>query len=336
MHSLLELLEVSAYVPTAGYSLDLAKMAKAGLSRSEALARWVAKGRTEPSFYKAYKVLKDDLLRSAFKKTTDLSDKRIAIREKYAVVNQSLIAGKKKAAVSLAIELVEAAKKAGFTDMVVNLAMLLEGHFGAIETDTRRYLRYRKIRKEYWKLLEDEMDVKALEAELVFSLNKGKGISELEEKLTRLVGKNKGSLNFMRYRFTVLAVWFEQKKDWVGLIDLAKETLKFYGSCGADVPGVAVAIVYRQLVPLLSAEGRFAEAEAEISRGLQVNLAGSQNWHLLMLQKACVGLQSGKLPIAQAALKLAKEAPREHDNPDIDRRWGIVEAILQGKGVKDI
>ncbi len=39
--------------------------------------------------------------------------------------------------------------------------------------------------------------------------------------------------------------------------------------------------------------------------------------------------------MALAALKLAQEAPREHNNPDIDRRWGIVEAILGGKEVKD-
>ncbi len=44
MHTLRELMEVSAYVPTSGYSLDLAKMAKAGLGRAEALEKWVALG----------------------------------------------------------------------------------------------------------------------------------------------------------------------------------------------------------------------------------------------------------------------------------------------------
>ncbi len=166
-----ELMSVSDYRPSGGYSMELMELTELGLSRPEAPRHWVSLGRTEKSFYKAYKVLKDDLARLAFlnkKSVMSAEGRRMKVWEKYKLVQQLLIAQKKPAAVELAVELVTMAVKAGFTEIVLGLSSLLENHFGSIELDTRRYLRYRKLRKEYSRLFNDELDVKALHAKLVF------------------------------------------------------------------------------------------------------------------------------------------------------------------------
>lgn len=337
MHSLRELLEVSAFEPKGGYSLDLSRMAKAGIERPEALRKWVKLGRSEGSFYKAYKALKDDLVRMAFvgRKDTGQENRRLDIWDRFKVVNQLLILNKKQAAVSLAIELMNPAIKAGISEVVVSLAVMLEGHFGGLEIDTRRYLRYRKIRKDYSKMLDDEMEVRALQAKLVFSVNRNKSVDEFENEVDELKRKKTGSYIFMRYRFSVLSTWFELKNDTEQLVNLTKETLEFYRNCPVDLPPGAMQTIYLRTTPIIAKAGRFAEAEANISKALEGARQGTHNWHLFMLQKACLGFQSCKLGIVRAALKLAQEAPREHANTDIDRRWGIVESIVTGRQVDD-
>lgn len=338
MQSLRELLEVSAYVPESGYSLDLARMAKSGLERSEALRRWVALGRSEGSFYKAWKVLKDDLVRLAFveRKELGIRGRRLEVWEKHKVVNQLLISGKKTAAVSLAIDLIAQAEKGGFTEIVVALASLLEGHFGSIEIDARRYLRYRKIRRESTRMLNDEMEVRGLLAKLVFHIERKKGLEDLRGELQELVAKKDGSVNFMKYRFSALSVWFEKNGDIDGLMAAFKETLAVFEKKGMDMPGSTLTNLLFQLTPMLAMAGRYGEAEANVSKALKSTNPGTQNWHLFMLQRACIGQVSGKPGMVKGALKLAQDAPREHNNPAIDKSWGLVGRLLEGEDLGDV
>ena len=338
MQSIKELLEVSGYEPTTGYSLDLARMARAGLERGEALKRWVALGRSEGSFYKAWKVLKDDLVRLAFidRKESGLERSRLEVWEKYKVVNQLLISGKKTAAVSMAIDLVVQAQKGGFTEIVVGLASLLEGHFGSIEIDTRRYLRYRKIRKEYAQMLNDEMDVRGLLARLVFCIERKKGLGELEGEFLELAAKTDGSINFMKFRFSALSIWFEMKGDVDGLMSAFRDTLATFEKKGIEMPGSTLTNLCFRLTPILAAVGRYGEAEANVLRALKSTKPGSQNWHLFMLQRACIGHVSGKSGMVRGAMKLAQDAPREHNNPAIDKSWELVGRLLEGQEIGDV
>ncbi|MCF8245514.1 MAG: hypothetical protein K9J37_13565 [Saprospiraceae bacterium] len=338
MQSIKELLEVSGYEPMSGYSLELARMARAGLERGEALQLWAGLGRSEGSFYKAWKVLKDDLVRLAFleRKGSGLEGRRLEVWEKYKVVNQLLISGKKTAAVSMAIDLVAPAQKGGFTEIVVGLASLLEGHFGSIEVDSRRYLRYRKIRKDYSRMYDDELDVKSLQARLGFSTERKKDLKELEAEVLGLMEKKSGSFNFMRYRFSVLSVWFEKLGDVDGLVLAFRETVAAFEIGGVELTGAALSNLYFRLTPILALAERFGEAEAHVSRALKSTKPGTQNWHLFMLQRACIGHLSGKPGMVQGAVKLALDAPREHENPAIDRSWELVGRLLGGEEIGDV
>lgn len=280
MQHIRELMEVSGYNPVSGYSLDMVKIIQEGLGRSEALRRWVALGRTEGSFYRALKTLKDNLVKLAFLegKGAGLEGRKMEVWEKYKVVNQLLIAGKKTAAVELGIELVSQAQKLGISEVVVGLASMLEGHFGSLEIDNRRYLRYRKIRKDFLKILEDEIEVKGLQTRLVFAIGRGKDLLELQGEIEELAVKRTGSLNFMRYRFSALSVWYEAMDDMAGLMNAFRETADYYEGC-ETVPPAALTNLYYRLTPALVERRLYADAEAHLSKALRMVRAGSHNWH---------------------------------------------------------
>lgn len=337
MQLIKELLSISVYRPTSGYSLDLVKMIEKGMDRSQALQHWVAMGRSEGSFYKAYKSLKDDLLRLAVLDRGDISGqkaRRLEVWEKYRAIQQLLITEKKMAAVELAVELVRKAVRAGFTEIVVGLASLLETHFGSVEPDTRRYLRYRKLRRDYARFLEDELEVKALQARLVFYIKRKKDVGELEEDIRSLSGKKTGSPVFMRYRFSTLSIWYEMDGDMNGLMEAFRETVAYYERCEAELPPAFLSNLYFRLTPRLAAAGQYAAAEAHLSRGLKTTREGTQNWHLLMLQKACLGLVSGKSGITESCYKKAVLAPQEHYNAEIPDKWEVVKQ-LAAKGAEE-
>ncbi len=339
MQAMKELMEVSAFVPKRGYSLDLKKMVAKGLSRKEAISHWIGLGRSSGSFYRAYKNLKDELIKFAFLErnhASDLKGRRMDIWDKYSVINQLLISQKKRAAVPIAVELIPQAQRLGITEVVLSLASMLEGHFGCFEIDTRRYLRYRKIKREYEKIYKAELDVKSLQSRLVFSLERKKDLKEFEREVGDLIKKNTGSPTFMRHRFTALSAWFNLKNDVQGLMAAFKETIQVYENCKVDITASSLASLYYPITQILVENGHFAEAEAHTTKAVHISKEGTQNWHLFMLQRACLGLVSGKVGMAQSCLKKALDAPREHANADIDRRWLAVKGILDGERVGDV
>ena len=185
-------------------------------------------------------------------------------------------------------------------------------------------------------MLEDELEVRALQARLVFESSKKRPIDDFADELRILWQKKSGSFTFMRFRFTTLSAWFELKNEVDNLVSLTKETLEFYRNCGVELPPGAMQAIFLKTTPIMAKAGRFAEAEANISKALEGARLGTHNWHLFMLQKACLGYQSGKPGMVRAALKMAEEAPKEHANSDIDRRWGIVKSLVAGLQGKDV
>jgi hypothetical protein len=329
MRTIQELIEVSAYEPTGIYAQELCQLARLGTERQAALRHWLAQGRSQNSFYKAYKSLRDDLVRLAFleRKGSDLSGRRLELLDRWKTLRQLLVRGKKVAAISLAVDMVIPAIKLGNTEVALGLTALLENHYGAVEPDTRRYLRYRHLRKIWAAHHQSELDVRALQAQLVFSLSKRKAVSELASEIAALESRPQGTYTYLRYRLSVLSVWYEHRSDSEGMAIAIRQTIQAYEQCGQEVPSAALSNLYFRLTPLLSRAGRFAEAESNITRALALQQVGSHNWHLFLLQKACVGVDSGKIGMVRSALKLAHEAPREHSNDDIDRRWGVVEIL---------
>lgn len=338
MDVLRELIQVSGHLPTARYPADLLEMANSGLSRAEALHGWMSLGRTESSFYSAYKSFKDDLVRMAFldRKTPGQTARRMDVWERLKVVNQLLIAGKKCAAVALATELVLAAQKTGFTEVVVNAASILELHYGSIEVDTRRYLRYRKIRKEFAQMMADELEVKGLKARLVHSIERKKDWKALEPDIRELMAKPTGSFTYLRQRFTVLCIWHERRADMDGLLTAFRETLAGYETSTVEVTDTVLSNLYFYAIPILAKAARYAEAEAHISKALQAQRPGTQNWHLFLLQRACLGHVSGKAGMVRAALAIAQAAPVEHENPQVGECWARVQRLLDGETVVDV
>lgn len=331
-----ELLEVSAQHPDNGYSGELVRLVEEGMGRSEMMDDWVRKGRSEGSFYKALKALKDVLVKYAFLEKGGFdgaSVKRMEVWEKHKVVKQLMIAAKKEAAVTLAIEVVQLAQRVGYTEVVSSLASDLEYHFGAVAPDTRRYLRYKKIRKDSMSMLMDEIEVKSLQVELEHCLRKNKGLGKLSARMEELRMKKKGSYLFMRFRFAVLSAWCERMGDSDGMLRAYRETAKFYRSASTAVPKGAFLNLYFRLSSFLIRERLFADAEACLSKALGIAPEGSHNWHVLMLQRAQVGFASDKPSIALAALRSAENAPREFESREIEQEWEKVRVRLFGLGV---
>ncbi len=138
----------------------------------------------------------------------------------------------------------------------------------------------------------------------------------------------------MRYRFSVLSVWHELKGDIEGMMTAFHETISFYENSEVELPSAFLSFLYFKLTPHLVADKMYAAAEAHLSKGIMTVKEGNVNWHLLMLQKVCLGLVSGKKGMAQSCLKKASLAPKEHNNPEIDERWAVVERLLN-EGASD-
>ena len=329
------LLELSAASPKPGYSGDLVKMVKKGLSRPEAMRRWVEMGRSEGSFYKAYKALKDDLVRLSFsgkKYSTDFEGRRLEVWQKYGVVRQLLVSQKKAEAVELAVELVRKARKAGFTEVVAGLASLLETHFGAIDFDKRKYKRYRTLRRTYSRWLQDEMDVMALQARLVLAVNKSKDLKSLKPDIDELLMRKHGSYQYVRFRFSVLSIWADSIGKQEVFISALQETVGYLQSCEVEFPKTVFTNLYLRAIPKFVSNGDFAHAAIYVSRGIRTISEGAQGWHLFMLQKACLGLISGKPAITRACLSKSEKTESSHGNPDVGRRWAAVRRILDEGG----
>ncbi|HFA48061.1 MAG TPA: hypothetical protein ENJ95_03475 [Bacteroidetes bacterium] len=321
-----ELLDVSGYRPEGGYSLDMLGLVNSGLGRSEALAEWVGKGKSKDSFYKTYKSLKDNLICSGlkFKGASPHILNRMEVWEKYKAVKQLILGEKKGAAMELAIEVVQLAKKVEFLEVVVGMASDLEHYFGGVATDTRRYLRYRGLRKQYSSLLQDEMGAKSLQTQVAFYIKRKKDLSGLAAEMEELENKKTGSVMFMRYRFSALSMWFEKRGEIDRLKSAFRETIRFYDECKLDVAVSARTNLYFRLTPYLVQMGRFAEAGTHISRGLQTTVEGTHNWHALMLQRACLGFVSGKPGVALGSWRMAQAVEKIYESREIDEGWGIV------------
>lgn len=333
MKLLRQLSEVSAYQPESGYASDLMNFVQGGFSRNEALDGWIRMGRSKGSFYKAYKQLKDDLIRLSFierKDSSELEGKRLEVWEKYCVVRQLLVKQKKAGAVELAIELMRKARQTGFTEVVAGLASLLENHFGVIDYDKRRYNRYRILRRTYSRYLQDEMDVMALQARFVIAANAG-SLDGLETDMGELESRRYGSFVYMRFRYSILSLWFNLRGDLRGLMRVFGETVEFYENCEVEVPTIALSALYSRFTPHLVKNGFYADAEAWLSKAMQTLRPGTQTWHRLMLQKACLGLVSGKMGLVRGCLRLVDSAPRIHGNPELVKRWEVVRRFLESE-----
>ncbi len=230
-------------------------------------------GRTEGSFYRACKVLKDDLVRMAFleRKTGGIAA-RMEVWEKWKVVNQLLIVGKKRAAVTLGTELVGQAQKVGNMEVLVGVSSFLEVHFGGLDIDTRRWLRYRKIRKDAAQMYEDELWVKALQARVVMGIERGRDMVELEGEIADLSIKNEGSVTYLRFRLSALAAWYERKGKTAALLTVLRETMMAYEVTGQVLPEGAMFNLQFRMTPILTRLGRYAEAELNLAKALEKKL----------------------------------------------------------------
>lgn len=335
MQSIRELLDVSDYRPKNGYSAELVDLVSADLERAEMMENWVGSGRSAGSFYKTLKSLKDSLVDYSYLDKSGwegLRLKRMEVWEKFRCIKQSFIAEKRQAATSLAIEVVQLAQKFGFSEIVLSLASDLEHHFGVVVPDTRRFLRYKKLRKVYSIKLTDELEAKALQVQLVFNINKGKEVKSLFPEVEKLISKKSGTAKFMQYRFGVLSVWYDHLGDVDSMKKALDETLRYYEGCTEVVPNSAKWSLYFRTVPLLVREKRFLEASALVSRALQTVKEGTHNWHAFMLQRAEIGFASGKPGIALGALKAAENAPKDYENQEIDQEWERVRVRLGDLG----
>lgn len=306
MSLLNELLEVSSFRPSGGYAADLYSQFESGISRSDIMRNWEKSERPKASFYKVLKALKDSLIELAFiekKGWVGMKLKRMEVWEKFKVVKQLMVAERRDGSMELAIEVVGLAKKLGLTEIVLSLANNLEYWFGAVNPDTRRYLRYRRLKKDYLGYYNDELNAQSLQTLLVFNVNKRKPIKELANEIRELEKKPIGTAKFAQYRFAVLSVWYNHYSDSFSMAKVMKETLGFYGSCNETLSVSAKINLNFQYAQLLIKCRRFADAGAELAKALQTVVEGTHNWHALLLLRAELGFQSGKLGVAFSALK---------------------------------
>ncbi|HFA48292.1 MAG TPA: hypothetical protein ENJ95_04655 [Bacteroidetes bacterium] len=331
MKGLFELAQVSSYQPVAdGFSSELLGMVGAGYGRDEALGMWVASGRSVDSFRHAYKKLKDRLLKEAFAKKNGLAfiqHKRMECWERFQKVKCLLIADKRVMAMELAGETLRYAQKYGLTEIVLSLSAQLEFYFGAINPDTRRYLRYRKIRKDAAREVSLEQDARGLYTCLIFYARLDKDWESLRPEVEKLEKSMASSVRFIVLRCNVLVAWYELLGDIKKMVAVVKDSIQMINKTADDSPHAALVNRYLQLLPILTAQKKFAEAESYLSESLGLPDEGSYTWHQLMLQKAYLGFHSGKPKMALAAWQQASKH-KKHSTPLIDERWYIVRAYL--------
>lgn len=288
-------------------------------------------GKSPDHFRHVFKSLKDQLLRDSFDQLVpELSAakrRRMTCWSKFQRVNQLLIVEEKKAAIDLAVEVLNLSERCGFLEIEHSLLRSLEHHYGAIEPDTRRYLRYRRRLKDATKALLEEQQVLSLTTDLVFRIRRKKDWKILGPEIEEVGKKDNDRFMFNLFRYGLLTIWFRLNLDYGKLVETCQNAIFFFDNLPNDMPYVTKWTFYRQMIPVLVAQGRIQEADRYLTRCLTLPVAGTQNWHLALLQRAYLGFYSDKPRIAFDAWNRAMKN-KKFNNLELDELWQTVHAYL--------
>lgn len=328
MDELRKILNISSYRPEGGYAKELIELAISGLRQAEAISVWKSKGRSQNSFYEAKRNIQHKLLNNIHieKELTEIENKRVHAWERYFQIKKLMVLKQKGLAMSRAIDALNFAKKCDLTIIVANLAHHLENYHGAITGDTQRYLRYRKIRKEYQKRLIDEMDIQGLSAQFVHTVNKRKDWKVLEPEILAIKEKG-GSTLFTMHRYLILSNWYEMTGNYDKVVETYRETLDKIEQSNFVLPFVARTDLIQRLVPMLIAKGHYAEAERKLNKVLPIMPPGKNGWHYMLTHMATIGLWSGKYSITESTINKANRTAHKQ-GPMLRERWLILSAYL--------
>lgn len=331
MNSIIELSQVSSFRPTTGHLLELFEILENSSSRTDAQKQWKILGRSRDSFRQALKKLKDSLLEEAKFEKEDFSaaqNKRIECWNKFFKINSLLIAEKKYAAVAIATETLKLSQRCGLTEIEASLSHLLESHYGSIKLDTRKYLRYRKLRKTSANKLSEEREIQSLYTKLVFYYFRKKDLSELDDGIKWAESLNLGSNKYMRLRSSLLCTWYQLKGEYEKIIDTLKYTINFFDTNDSYLSFVARLNLHHNISTFLIASKQFSEADYFLTKCITLPTVGSYTYHKILFQKAILGIHSDKPMIALDCWNRATQF-NSHNNDKMNELWNLIYAYLE-------
>ena len=298
--------------------------------RRKAVEVWERQGKSKDSFRWAYKCLKDNLLDGVFLNNFNHLDagkkNRIECWKRLAQIKALTIADEKIAAMEVAAQTLRLAEHSGLLEIAISLAKELSYYFGIVNPNIGRYRRYRRKVRILRIELEKEEKIQYLFTEVHFLTTKGRDISELESDIINITDEESDWYRFNLIKFSLLTLYYQTRSKHIELINTCKEAIHYFQNSKFLLPYTTSWNFYRQMIPHLLAQGKYAEAETNLSKCLALPKPGTSNWHVTLLQKAMIGFYSNKPMIAYQAWKAAGKKMADHKI--IKECWEVVQAYL--------
>ncbi len=250
------------------------------------------------------------------------------------------------AAIPLAQETLKKALRFGFTDIILGIARDLQGHYGGLTGDKKKYIEYQKIVLEYTNVYFAEL--KAEEYYLAITFNYAKSLgSKVEladlaqqyyEELVIIMKETQSyRLNYLFYQISLLR--YEITNDYENTLKVCKEALDFFQSNErfvAHSQTVAVLFMNKSLACHLRLQ-QHAEGEELSLKALQSVPEGSINWFNTLYYYITICFHSKQYQKAFQIYTQATGHPKfKHLIQNKSEEWNIFQAyvhyfILLGK-----
>ncbi|MEM6966470.1 MAG: hypothetical protein AAF573_17025 [Bacteroidota bacterium] len=245
------------------------------------------------SFRKLKNRLKNRLLNTIFfidvdkPNFNDFQKAYYSCRRQLAAVDIIMGRGARKVAIELAEKTLKTSIEFEFTDVSLSLLKKLTRHYGLMETNSKKFLRYYQLTEEHLEIynaetLAEQFHVKLRVAKrnLSFS-NIPEVIEEVRKcnnKLEEFLGKVRSS-NFITFAYHIMLTECELKKDYAGALKICNQALEELGKKKSKYTSGTFSFISRKVECLIKLQ-RQVDAEKAILNSLEIIPEGKINWYI--------------------------------------------------------
>lgn len=335
MEALRELITMSDYEPNSGDMKHLFELAfQTSLSREEIKEKFTS----DASFRNTYKKLKDkyleEVLLNDFADSSEYNQRLCAIWKKYAQVKLLWKAGKKKAAVSISVEVKSSAKKFGIAEIVLDMSRELMNYYSVVELNRRKFREYQVKSKHYAQAVCNEVRAQEVFNLLALEVRLGVAPSSIREDLKELdkIAETNEEYRFRLYYYSAKNLYRRLKKDREGIVNTCEDALDFFEASKFRMSPLVKWNFHLHLIPILISQSRYDKARQRLRMCLSLTYKGSYNYHSTLLLKAVCGIHSGRIGDAVDALNQAGEEWFFKSESVVERWLMIQDAIKRVEG----
>ena len=310
MDALRELIKMSDYEPDSGEMKHLFELAlQTRLSRDEIKKEFTS----DASFRNTYKKLKDryleEVLLNDFADSSEYNQRLCAIWKKFTQVKLLFKAGKKKAAVSIAVEVLSSAKKFGIAEIALDMSRELMNYYAVVEPNRRKFREYQTKSNHYAQAMRDEVRAQEVFNLLALEVKLGVAPSSIREDLKELaqLAETNEEYRFRLYYYSARNLYRRLKKDREGIVNTCEDALDFFEASKVRMSPLVKWNFHFHLIPILISQKRYDKARQRLRMCIGLTFQGNHNYHATLLLKAVCGICSGRIGDASDALKLAGE-----------------------------